>query len=31
MKKIVDANTQKPLKLEEETSPLNIDHDKSYA
>jgi len=28
---LVDANTQQPLKLEEETSPLNIDRDKSYA
>jgi hypothetical protein len=28
---LVDTNTQKPLKLEGETNPLNIDHDKSYA
>jgi hypothetical protein len=28
--RLVDANTQKLLKLKEETSPLDIDHDKSY-
>jgi hypothetical protein len=29
--RLVDANTQKPFKLEGKTSPLNIDHDKNYA